>query len=303
MKSLFAVFLCLAFAFKARPQKGYAVSEIRDGLYWITDGAYNTMFLVTNDSVIVIDPLPALGAKYLQGIREVTNKPVKYLIYSHEHTDHIGGANLFAPGIQIIAQKRTAELLAMRHDPRRPLPNVSFDTHYTLNAGGQRLELTYPGPNHEDGNIFIYAPRQKTLMFVDVIYPGYMPYKNLGIVQDVPGYRQSHRDALKYSFDTLVGGHVGRLGTRRDVEVSLEFAQDLQAVAAAQLKNLPFPAFLATHSGPDKWDLHNEYEKILTEKCSAELCPRWSKRLMDTHTYLKDNCWAMIEAIVVQTPP
>jgi hypothetical protein len=74
-------------------------------------------------------------------------------------------------------------------------------------------------------------------------------------------------------------------------------------VSAAQLKNLPFPAFLATHPGPDKWDLHNEYERTLVNSCAAELEPRWAARLADTHTYLKDNCWAMIEALVVQMPP
>jgi len=294
MKLLLCFLLSISFA---------TAAEIRGGLFWVTDGAYNTMFLVTSDSVVVVDPLPTLGLNYLKAIREVTTKPVKYLIYSHEHTDHIGGASLFGPGLKIIAQRRTAELLALRHDPRRPVPNIVFDTDYTLSVGGQRLELHYAGPNHEDGNIFIYAPRQRTLMFVDVIYPGYMPYKNLGIVQDVPGYMQSHNEALKYDFDTFVGGHVGRLGTRRDVEVSLEFAQDLQAVSAAQLKNVPFPAFLATHPGPDKWDLHNEYERTLVNRCAAELEPRWAARLADTHTYLKDNCWAMIEALTVQMPP
>jgi len=66
---------------------------------------------------------------------------------------------------------------------------------------------------------------------------------------------------------------------------------------------MPFPVFLSTHPGRDKWDLHNEYEKALVEQCAAELHPSWEKRFTDTQTYLKDNCWAMIEAIMVQTPP
>lgn len=44
-------------------------------------------------------------------------------------------------------------------------------------------------------------------------YPGYMPYKNLGIVEDLPGYIDVHRSVLGYDFDTFVGGHVDRLGT------------------------------------------------------------------------------------------
>lgn len=51
------------------PAKGYLVEEIRDGLYWVTDGAYNTMFLVSTAGVIAVDPLPTLGPAYQTGDR------------------------------------------------------------------------------------------------------------------------------------------------------------------------------------------------------------------------------------------
>ena len=287
----------------AGPDKGYRVQEIRGGLYWVTDGAYNTMFLVTDEGVIAVDALPTLGDRQIAAIREVTNKPIRYLIYSHEHTDHIGAASLFPASTKIIAQEETARILQRRKDPRRPAPVITFRENFTLRLGGQALDLVYPGPNHETGNIIIWAPGQKTLMLVDVIYPGYMPYKNLGIVEDVPGYIDVHKAVLAYDFDTFVGGHVGRLGTRTDVESSLEFVNQLYSISAGALGRTPFPAFLEAHPGPDKWDLHNEYEKALAQECAAELGPSWEKRFSDTRTYLKDNCWAMIEAITVQTPP
>jgi glyoxylase-like metal-dependent hydrolase (beta-lactamase superfamily II) len=283
--------------------KGYSVLEIRGGLYWVTDGAYNTMFLVTRDCVIAVDAPPTLGANYLKAIREVTSQPVRYLIYSHEHTDHIGAAGLFPKSVSIVAQEDTARILKRRGDSRRPIPTITFRDQYTVRLGGEQLQLTYAGPNHETGNILIWAPRQKTLMLVDVIYPGYMPYKNLGIVEDVPGYVSVHDTVLHYPFDTFVGGHVGRLGTRNDVQISLEFVKQLYATSARVLAKLPFPLFLQSHPGPDKWNLHNEYERALVEACSAELTPLWQSKLMDTRTYLNDNCWAMIEAITVQTPP
>ena len=281
----------------------YTVREIRDGLYWVTDGAYNTMFLVTSEGVIAVDALPTLGAKQIDAIHEVTDKPIRYLIYSHEHTDHIGAASLFPASAKIIAQQETAAILKRRSDPRRPVPAITFRDRYSLKLGGQTLELIYPGPNHEAGNIIIWAPRQRTLMLVDVIYPGYMPYKNLGIVEDVPGYIDVHRMVLGFDFDTFVGGHVGRLGNRADVDASFEFARQLYSVSSTSLARMPFPVFLRAHPGPDKWDLHNEYEKALIDQCAAELAPVWEKRLADTQTYLKDNCWAMIEAITVQNPP
>ena len=48
--------------------KGYLVEEIRDGLYWVTDGAYNTMFLTTGQGVIAVDALPSIGESYLKAL-------------------------------------------------------------------------------------------------------------------------------------------------------------------------------------------------------------------------------------------
>ena len=284
-------------------EKGYEVMEIRDRLFYLSDGAYNTMFLVSSEGVIVVDPLPTLGVKYLQAIEEVTDKPVTHIVYSHEHTDHIGAASLFPKNAVIIAHRETAELLRRRNDPRRPVPTVTFDKNYTLKVGDQTLELYYRGVNHEAGNIFIYAPRQKALMLVDVIYPGYMPYPNLGVAVDIPGYVQAHRDALSYDFKELVGGHVSRLGTRRDVEVSLEFVSELRVVVGQKIAALPFPAYLKTHQGKEKWLLHDDYERDLTEKCYADLLPKWGKRLIGAENFLRSHCWTMIVAEVIQSAP
>ena len=72
------------------PPKGYLVQQIRGGLYWLTDGAYQTMFMVTDKGVVAVDAPPTIGNNYLKAIAEVTNKPVTYVIYSHAHLDHIG---------------------------------------------------------------------------------------------------------------------------------------------------------------------------------------------------------------------
>ena len=79
----------------AIPSKGYLVEEIRDGIFWITDGAYNTMFLVTDEGVIAVDAPPTIGKNYLKAISEVTDKPITHVIYSHAHIDHIGAAGIF----------------------------------------------------------------------------------------------------------------------------------------------------------------------------------------------------------------
>ncbi len=80
------------------PDKGYYVKEIADGLYWVTEGVYTTMFLTTGEGVIVVDAPPSFGDKLVKAIAEVTNEPITHVIYSHAHADHIGGAGRY-PGV------------------------------------------------------------------------------------------------------------------------------------------------------------------------------------------------------------
>jgi glyoxylase-like metal-dependent hydrolase (beta-lactamase superfamily II) len=103
--------LAQAFAANEVPRPGgYIRKQIGEGLHWITDGAYSTMFLVTSEGVIACDAPPTLGGNYLAAIAEVTDKPIKYLIYSHEHVDHIAGAFLFPGETEVVAHRLTAEL-------------------------------------------------------------------------------------------------------------------------------------------------------------------------------------------------
>lgn len=199
----------------AIPPKGYLVEEIRNHLYWVTDGAYNTMFLVTDKGVVVVDAPPSLGQKYLRAIAEVTDRPVNYLIYSHAHIDHIGAAGLFPKNVTIIAQDETARELQNAKAVAKnvtmvpPTPTITFSKNYTLTIGNQALKLDYYGTNHLPGNIFIYAPKQKVLMLVDIVFPGWVPFPYLAIAKDAAGFIKAHDIALNnYDFDTLVAGHL-----------------------------------------------------------------------------------------------
>ncbi len=285
------------------PDKGYLVQQIRDNLYWVSNGIFQTMFLTYDNGVIVVDAPESIGKNYLNAIREVTDKPVTYVIYSHSHTDHIGAASTFPNNATYIAQKETAAILERRKDPRRPIPTVTFSDTYTLNAGDQTLVLDYRGVNHEPGNIFIYAPRQKVLMLVDIVYPGWVPFKNLGLADDVPGYIKAHDIALAYDFDTFIGGHVNRLGTRQDVMVSREFVLDLEAAAAQALQQVNFSDFAQQIGYKDVWKLYNAYSNAFTQKCTDMMMPKWKDRLGGADTYLSDDCWEMAESLTVQFPP
>ena len=96
---------------------------------------------------------------------------------------------------------RTGRLLREAGDPNRPPPTLTFKDRHVLEFGPDRLELAFHGPNHSPDNIFIYAPRHRTLMVVDVLFPGWVPFKSLAVSQDIPGWVRAHDIAMDYRLD------------------------------------------------------------------------------------------------------
>jgi glyoxylase-like metal-dependent hydrolase (beta-lactamase superfamily II) len=308
-------------------EKGYFVEEIRGGLYWVTDGSYNTMFLVTDEGVVAIDAPPSIGANYLKAISEVTDKPITYVIYSHSHLDHIGAAaSIFPENATYIAHEAVAEELQRAHNrvqttteadsqfpPAQlpaynvsqlpPIPTETFTQNHTLQVGNQTLLLNYPGNNHEEGNIFIYAPQQRTLMLVDVIFPGWVPFVYLALAEDVYGYVQAHDIVLNnYDFDTFVGGHLTRVGTREDVQIQREFITDLINASNNANQNVTFGEILQKVGGPTNnvWALFGTYLDTVDEQCTNEMLPKWQHRLGGAEEFMFTQCSAMTESLRIE---
>jgi glyoxylase-like metal-dependent hydrolase (beta-lactamase superfamily II) len=286
------------------PEKGYLVEEIRDNLYWVTDGSYNTMFLVTDEGVVAIDAPPSIGQNYLKAIAEVTDKPVTYVIYSHAHSDHIGAAGIFPKNATYIAQEATAsELqramsLTSNTSTIPPVPTVTFASNYTLQVGNQTLDLDYYGDNHMPGNLFIYAPNQKTLMLVDVVFPGWVPFVYLAISSDIAGFIESLDIALNnYDFDTLVGGHLTRLGTRDDVVTEQEFINDLEKAAIKANTEVQFTDIAAqVGNTSDIWLLYSKYIDAVDQNCVQTMLSKWEDRLGGAEAFMPTHCFTMTEA-------
>ena len=99
-----------------RPQIATTKVDGTDGVYIFRNGNHQAMFIVTKDGVIATDPVaygrPTGGQQYVDEIKKVTDKPIKYLIYSHHHFDHIAGGKAFKDaGARVIAHKRATERL------------------------------------------------------------------------------------------------------------------------------------------------------------------------------------------------
>jgi len=279
------------------PAKGYRLQQLGRGLYLVTDNAYQSMFLVYDKGVVVVDAPPPYSKHLRAAIAEVTDLPVTHVVYSHSHIDHIGGVMDLGGHPVLIAQEETARLLARAKDPNRPAPTITFRDRYELKLGGQRLELSYHGVAHEPGNIFIYAPEQRVLMVVDMVFPGWMPWRRFALAQDVPGYFAQVAEIDRVPFETLVGGHVSRVGTHADVKMQLEFMADVKAAAAAALKSTQPGVEMDAADTSNPWAVFDNYIDRVVIQCVNAVTPKWRSRLAGFDVYIWDQCYAMEQSL------
>ncbi len=275
------------------PEKGYFVVEIADGLYWLNDFAYQVMFLTTGEGVIVVDVPPSMGENILNAIAEVTDEPVTHVIYSHIHKDHIGAANIFPDTVTIIAHKDTATHLAMKNDPGRPVPTITFDDTYTLSVGDQILELSYVGAFHSKGDILIYAPQQKVLMAVDIFHPSHAPFKNFAITTDINNYILVHDKMLEYDFDAIISGHQQILGTSDDVKTNKEFTLDVLNNTIQGFQTWDFMEVAQQYGSEGMLTIFSKYIDLVTSTCVDLTLEKWEDRLSDVSIFVEGNCDSM----------
>ena len=225
-----------------RPSFATTKVEGTANVYIFRNVNHQSMFIVTNDGVIATDPIaygrPTGGQTYLDEIRKVTDKPVKYVIYSHHHFDHIAGGKAFKDaGATFIAHRRAKERLEQLRDPNTVLPDETVsDSGRTITLGGTTLELRYLGLNHSDSNLVMLLPKEKIIFVVDTIPVGQVPGR--GMIDFYPLESEAFiKQVLAMDWERLIPGHPGpgdRLGTKKDAQDQLALLQ----AASAEMKKL-----------------------------------------------------------------
>ena len=160
------------------PAKGYRLQDFGSGLYMITDNQIQSMFLVYDRGVVVMDAPQSYAAHIRQAIAEVGgDKPITHLIYSHFHADHIGGAKALGDVPIIIAQEETLRLLRGTRFPTGPCPPLlsKTNTHSVLETRCSSLPITAPGTPQETSS---FTHRNSGCSW-SLTPPGWMPWRRL----------------------------------------------------------------------------------------------------------------------------
>jgi glyoxylase-like metal-dependent hydrolase (beta-lactamase superfamily II) len=275
--AILLVTLLAAPSLQAQTPPAGEASRIADGVYAFRYGNYQSMFVVGPEGVVVTDPMNAAAAKsYLAEIRKITAAPVRYVVYSHHHFDHIAGGAIFKEaGAQFIAQRNARSQLERLKNPVVVMPDQYVDERMALDVGGTRVELLYVGRNHTDNSLVVSVPAQKIIYAADFI-----PVRELiwrGIFDAYyDEWMVSLDRVLDIDWTQLIAGHPRQsgVGSKDDVRALKQYMIDLkEAVRVAAAAGKCFDTAMREIKLPqyEQWQRYREFLPLNIER----LCHYW----------------------------
>ncbi len=208
------------------------ITNIAGDLYRFQNNFHVSVFLVTPEGVIATDPINKEAAEWLEAeIRERFGQEIRYLVLSHDHPDHSSGGEVFADTAVVVAHENAKRAIS-GEKRATAVPDVTFNDRMTIELGGKRVELIYPGRGHSDNLIVIYFPEERAVFTVDMISVKRLGYMTLTDAY-FPDWMAAIRRVEAIDFDILVPGH-GPMGTKQDASDHRAYLEDLyDAVLAA----------------------------------------------------------------------
>ncbi len=216
----------------------YATTKVEgtDNVYIFRYGGHQSMFVVTPAGVIATDPIgerrPAAKA-YIEEIQKITKAPIKYVIYSHSHFDHIAGGKPFKDlGAVFIAHRNAKKRIAELKPADVVVPDQVVDGKKVITLGGTTLELDYVGLNHSDSMLVMRLPKEKIIFTVDWIPIKGIQFRGMADTY-VPNIEDGLKKVIAMDWEKLIPGHPGpggvQTGTKEDARNQLAYLQDLSA--------------------------------------------------------------------------
>lgn len=157
-----------------------SIAQISDSVYrWGSDNQYGA-YIVGSEAIAVVDGhyCPSGTMQWLKAeLQERHDVPVKYVILSHDHPDHVCNSQVFADTAIAIGQTNILEHMVRENRPSM-IPDITFDDSMEVRLGGVDVRLMYFGPTHSDNLIQVHVPDEKVMIAVDLakgksLFPDY----------------------------------------------------------------------------------------------------------------------------------
>ena len=211
----------------------YSYADVKDASPANSFGA-NAGIVVGKDAILVIDTLGSSkeAKRFIKDIRAVSDKPIKYVVNTHNHLDHTFGNSEFSKlGATIIshtncraAMEKTAESVLgnaqnyglTEEDLKGTTiawPRLTFSDRIKVDVGGLTVEIGYIAPSHTAGSVLVYLPGEKALFTGDILFTDFHPFMGDG---DVEGWIKTLDAIMDLNVDKIIPGH-GPVSGKKDL--------------------------------------------------------------------------------------
>ena len=219
-------------------------TKMSDHVYMLIGSGGNIGISVGEDGVFVIDDQYAtLTPRIIAAIREISDKPIQYLVNTHWHGDHTGGnENMTKEGAAIMAHdnvRKRLEETPTNDQSKRPeeaLPIITFNDKMNLYMNGEQIAIFHVEKAHTDGDALIYFTESNVLHTGDVFFNGLYPYIDLNSGGSVNGYINAVERTLMLIDDEtkIIPGH-GPVSNKREYSVFLKMLKELRKNVLAEI--------------------------------------------------------------------
>ena len=244
--TVFGIFVFVLINFFTLGQSAFAqngLTKIADNVYSYVDvkgatpqnsfGA-NAGIIIGKDGIVVIDTLISAkeAQRFINDIRKISDKPIKYVVNTHFHLDHTFGNSEFEKlGAIIIlhvnddqnlrkngeaALKGSKEFGLSESDMEGTViayPALTFNDRMGLDLGDRKVELVYAGNSHANGSIIVYLPDKKIMFAGDILFTGYHPFIAEG---EITSWLKALDYIVTMDTATIIPGH-GPVSNKKDV--------------------------------------------------------------------------------------
>jgi len=192
------------------------IEKVTDNLYVIIGNGGNVAAMPTNEGVLLVDDKFAADApEIVAKVKTISDKPIRYILNTHQHPDHTGGNEpMLAASAEIIIHKNARANMVTNKMPG--LPRITFNDESQVFLGGKEVLAKYIGRGHTNGDAVIYFPSERVLHTGDLFVNGGAPFIDYSAGGTIVEWDKTLENALKFDFDTVIPGH-GPVAKRADL--------------------------------------------------------------------------------------
>jgi len=209
-----------------QPRPPLEIQKVTANLWVIMNNGGNVAVMPTSEGVILVDDKFAQDApEIVAKVKTVTDKPIRYVLNTHQHGDHTGGNEaMITAGAQAIITKQARANMVAGKQPG--LPQITFTDETQVFLGGKEVAAKYVGRGHTNGDAVVYFPSERVLHTGDLFVSSGAPFCDTSNGGSIKEWDATIRKALEFDFDTVIPGH-GAVAKRADL---MKWVETLMAV-------------------------------------------------------------------------